>query len=71
MGDLAIDIGFLVKPPEVGENYPIVVRIRSHRKINVAMELTAPKVLGVEAIRTPALVIDLDAVLAGCRRRRR
>ena len=49
MGDLAINIGFLVKPPEVGENGPITVRLRSHRRINIAMELAAAGLLKIKS----------------------
>jgi hypothetical protein len=42
MGNLTINIGFLVKTPKVGENHPIGARFVFYRNINAAMELTAP-----------------------------
>ena len=59
MGDLAIDIGFLVKPPEVGENDPIGVRFRSHRKINIAMELPAP---GLQKIKSAVALAPMKFI---------
>ena len=56
MGDLAKNIGFLVAASEIGENHPIAVRIRSHRKINIAMELTAP---GLQKVKSAIAIAPM------------
>ena len=42
MGNLTINIGFLVNTSKISENHPVGVGFGFHRNINAAMELTAP-----------------------------
>src|SRR5262245_66007634 len=59
MEDLTKDIRFLVLSSQVGKYNPVVVRFRTHRKINIAMELAA---LGLKKIKRAIAIAPVKLI---------